>query len=764
MQHSAAQRWLPAREPLTCPVRQHYDGAMTWLSWTRVVACALVAVLEPPGARVDEVDKLLEGTTTVARVGIPGPVAIFGEKAFPVVAGALDGSVQAAAIACSRLGSGRLVVFGHNGYGGAAQALPGETGLLLRNLLQWAAKSKAKALRVGTVQGAFDGLFREAGFEIVDLPRGAKPGGVDKLALIGCSPLSLRAEEVEWLTAYVSNGGGLLCGDTPWGWMQVTKGGQILAQPGQRLLAQAGLAYADGYLGATASGERFAAARPSDLLNGTRALDLLTAVDQGKLKADARELAQATSSLQLALRWMPEGDFEFRDKLERVVQAREPELVPTPETPLRASDALKRALLAVQLEQLRRADPAKVKAHAAAASFPGDSDARPSVTQVRVDARVPGWHSTGAYARPGARIEVQVPSEMLARGFSVRIGCHSDELWHLDEWQRAPRITNEVEIVERTTYAANAFGGPVYIVVPEGCLLDEQRVQIRGAIAAPLFVLGQTTLDEWRSSIRARPAPWAEIGSSKLVISVPSSAVRLLDDPESLMRFWDRVLDAQAELVGVPTERPRPERFVCDRQISAGYMHSGYPVMMFLDVPELLMSRERLESGEEIWGFVHELGHNLQRPEWTFEGTGEVTNNVIAVYAIERCCTLPPGRRGHDAVNAPPSFEVYAARGAKFEEWKADPFLALSMYLKLREAFGWEPFKQVFREYRALNQDELPRNDDEARDQWLVRLSRAAGRDLGPYFQAWGVPTSERARRSLSDLPAWNAEPAGESR
>ena len=29
------------------------------------------------------------------------------------------------------------------------------------------------------------------------------------------------------------------------------------------------------------------------------------------------------------------------------------------------------------------------------------------------------------------------------------------------------------------------------------------------------------------------------------------------------------------------------------------------------------------------------------------------------------------------------------------------------------------------------------------------------GRNLGPFFQAWGVPTSEKARVSIADLPAW---------
>jgi hypothetical protein len=106
-------------------------------------------------------------------------------------------------------------------------------------------------------------------------------------------------------------------------------------------------------------------------------------------------------------------------------------------------------------------------------------------------------------------------------------------------------------------------------------------------------------------------------------------------------------------------------------------------------------------------------------------------------------------------VNTPPSLEKYLAGGAKFEEWKRDPFLALHMYVQMEDAFGWETFRRVFAEYRALPAAERPKTDDEKRDQWLVRFSRACGRNLGPFFEAWGVPTSERARGTIDTLPVW---------
>jgi hypothetical protein len=193
---------------------------------------------------------------------------------------------------------------------------------------------------------------------------------------------------------------------------------------------------------------------------------------------------------------------------------------------------------------------------------------------------------------------------------------------------------------------------------------------------------------------------------------------------------------------------------VTDRQISAGYMHSGYPIMTFLDVAPRFVNLNRLRTKGD-WGMFHEMGHNHQQRDWTFSGTGEVTVNLFSLYVLETCC---PGAEKHGAVRSDrleKRIRKYFASGAKFDRWKREPFTALCMYIQLRNAFGWDAYKKVFAEYRALPASERPKSDDEKRDQWLVRMSRTVGRDLGAFFQAWGVPTSEKARASIAALPPW---------
>ncbi|MCC6405757.1 MAG: hypothetical protein IT453_01230 [Planctomycetes bacterium] len=716
-------------------------------------AVATLATLAVPALAQErgDLETLLDGVHSIAAPGVPGPIAVFDERAFAVVAGRVDGAHRASAAAAARVASGRVLLLAHSGFASTDALREGDTTLFVRNAIQWLAP-KAERPRIG-VTGGWSGAVRLAGFTPRELDGRGAFAKLDEVDVVATTLLGLSNADMASLQAFVERGGGLLGCDTGWGWQQLHADEALDAQPIQIWLAKHGLAFTLGYLERTHAHGFAVDGEPLQLLNGDSALDLLIA-NAGKPRAKAEELAQASFTVGFAARALPDVATPFGDRLARLVKEHDRELVASEAKPLGPDKPLLRALASAQWIQLARVPPDSTRAHASAAEFPGSVTAESTLQSLELDLNVPGWHSTGLWANPGARIVVQLPSEVTAAGLRVRIGAHQDELWDHDAWRRMPAITREFPLAAESTTAANPFGGLVYVVAPEDKHIGRVRLVVRGAIQAPLYVLGETNNDEWRAQ-RRRPGPWAELASSKLVISVPSRVVRELDDPKSLMVFWDRVLDAQAELAGISAARPRPERFVLDRQIGGGYMHSGYPIMTHLDVAEVVVDRARLETGEEIWGFVHELGHNLQVDDWTFEGTGEVTNNVFSVYSIEKTCKLAPGRRGHGGVDAPPSIAAYLERGARFEEWKEDPFLALQTYLLVQAEFGWEPFRAVFAEYAALPDAERPKTEADKRDQWMVRLSRAVGKDLGPYFQAWGVPVSAEARQSVAELDDW---------
>ena len=74
------------------------------------------------------------------------------------------------------------------------------------------------------------------------------------------------------------------------------------------------------------------------------------------------------------------------------------------------------------------------------------------------------------------------------------------------------------------------------------------------------------------------------------------------------------MLDACADLAARPRERARPERYVTDVQISAGYMHAGYPIMTHLDAAARFVDLRASGRRKGDWGLFHEMGHNHQQP------------------------------------------------------------------------------------------------------------------------------------------------------
>ena len=135
----------------------------------------------------------------------------------------------------------------------------------------------------------------------------------------------------------------------------------------------------------------------------------------------------------------------------------------------------------------------------------------------------------------------------------------------------------------------------------------------------------------------------------------------------------------------------------------------------------------------------------------------EVAVNLFTLYVYEFLLGILPTSDpwAGDPRTRAELMALYNFNNPDFEQWKREPFLALIMYVQMQQKFGWEAFQQVFAEYLNLPDADRPKSDDDKRDQWLVRFSRTVGRNLGPFFEAWGVPTSQAARDEVADLPAW---------
>lgn len=699
-------------------------------------------------ANESAVKALLEGVTEIAGPGIPGGIAVYGSEAFPVVT-AKSGSSLVPVVAGAQAGNGRLVLFGHDGYFNNDALTYADTGKLMLNAIRWAGKGNGRV-------GVFKRNELLAWLGIQGLQARATEisnPGVDVLIVNGHD---INSTHVAALRAYLQNGGGLIMATTGWGWEQ-THPGQSLASDydGNKVTAPFGLVWTDAMLGKTTK-NGVAATVPSSLAHAGRAFDALMAHLGNGQQLGKDDLAQAAAVVGGLATALPPDDTQILPRLRKLATDATGDVVPLPRRPIKAEDGAARLLLTLQTSIEKSLPADQIRPHPAGAVFPGDvpPNYKPVTQTSTIDLSIPEWHGVGLYAAPGGKIKITLPAGTEKIGLSVRIGCHTDTLYHLDSWTRAPDISRVWPLKQTETTVANPFGGLVYIVVPDN-KTGSVDVKIEGAYEAPRFVLGQTEVTDWQKRIRWLPGAWAEIETDRAIVTVPSRSIRDLDDPRPVAQLYVDALAAMADLRGIKRLEKRPERIVADQQISAGYMHSGYPVMTWLDVEKTSILNAALR--ESSWGHWHEFGHNHQVGDWTPEGTGEVTNNLFALYVWEKVIGKERAL-AHPAVrpdNMKKAWDKYVAGGKKYSDLQKDPFLYLQMYIQLQDAFGWEAYKKIFAEYRDLKPGERPKNNQEKLDQWAVRFSRIAGKNLGPFFQAWGVPITPQALNSLKNLPVW---------
>ena len=243
-----------------------------------------------------------------------------------------------------------------------------------------------------------------------------------------------------------------------------------------------------------------------------------------------------------------------------------------------------------------------------------------------------------------------------------------------------------------------------------------------------------------------------------------------MDDPASLMDYWDGVVGLHDQLGGYDELRKMPERINVDCQISVGLFHAGYPTQGpqkqcrgVVDLPEL--------TSKGNWGWFHELGHEAQRrPDkawswnnpYTFDGSIEVTVNLFSSHAFDQLGMRD--RRGWTWTATAEAVQEKAtsflAKGKTYAEGSAAEKLA--MHLQVRHAFGWDVYREVLAGYSSQQDEDprqLPKKEQAKRDAWLIRMSQATGRNLAPFYgEVWGIPLSPEAIKEVEDLPAWSNE------
>ena len=715
--------------------------------------------------RADQ-EELLRGMGQTNWGGWPSPILPIGEWSFPVgfAEGGYTDSIPV--ISASHVGRGKMLGYGHESWVDGAGIE--ETEFSLR-AVEWVCGENAN---VGLAYGAgfedFEDELQAEGHTVHLSVTPADITGID--CLLDEFWNGHDDQDNLNLINFMLAGGGLIMGGHAWYW-SYSNSDVAHNYPGNKIAKTTGLfvsqAWGDNSVNLTET--------PHPLARPQSAIQAIydDRINNQKLSINDASIADSTLlvctgvvSLDFHYFWSPLRDtvnatgwtvIEYGTLWQNIGHNMGDD--PVADTLLRVEAALTQGLPANELP-----------AHPSHVQFPGEVPANATrvTTTVSVDGNQSGLPSnfgyagarahvrmsTGLYAAPGEVVTATLPSKIVDSGAYVLVGAHSDKLWSKSQLHRHPEIVRWWYIDDVSMEVGNAFGGPIYIAIEPGSTLGDFQVNFTNAVEAPMFVLGETSDFEWIYSESDNPAPWAELVSNNFIMTVPSHEIRDLTNPTDLMDWWDIALEMEHELYGY-LPWPRVERAVFDAQISAGWMHSGYPFMAHdLSVAGVVNVSHMSENGD--WGMFHELGHNHQWMPSTLPGTTETGCNFASVYLMEDLV----GIEGHNAVDPAQRanrMRSYFDDGSNISNWSV--WTALDTYLIIKEEWGWDPITQALSVYYTLPAAEVPTTGDEEFNTWVLHLSNATGYNLAPYHTAWGFPLTQNTHDSLTHFPIWVDDP-----
>ncbi|XP_078009263.1 TRPM8 channel-associated factor 2-like isoform X2 [Phascolarctos cinereus] len=501
--------------------------------------------------------QLLDGITEldINTGGLPSQLLVHGALAFPL---GLDSSLGCF-LAAARYGRGRVVLAAHEGMLCAPTLRP-----FLCNAITWLAGGQMGTIGVNSNVKKLYSLVSERGLKCT-IESHLTAG----LSVYCCSAYS--DQEARKLHEFVAEGGGLLIGGQAWWWASQNPGKTAVADyPGNHILNPFGLSI----LGCSLKSGRFPVLVPgkgnyhfrsalSQFQHEVKGSKVLAEGWQSKLGKDCKAF------LKIPAEGIPAYASLHRFLRKVLKQTGLPHV--SQDHPVHSNSCEATLLhMATELAQngtdcfslIRRASNGTCPSQLYSPGPPVTME----INGTSPDATV--WVSTGLYLPGGFTANIMMPCAATA-GLQVQIGCHSDDLSGAKKLCRAPVVIHRCCLNRPELSVSSLWGGLIYVLVPKNSNLGPVSITITGAVPAPYFKLGETSLEEWKSSIRHYPVPWGELATDNIIFTVPSEHLQDLEDPEPLLHLWDEMMGAVARLASISFPFPRPERIVADVQISA---------------------------------------------------------------------------------------------------------------------------------------------------------------------------------------------------
>ena len=411
----------------------------------------------------------------------------------------------------------------------------------------------------------------------------------------------ISGQNQSYILQYLEDGGGLFCASTPWGYLQLNPGKTLSHMPLYNFLKNyAGILFTSNCLDLP------------DFMEIEENLAKISHFDMAleKVTQNPDKLAKYSNTIQAGFDILHEEKILSDGKIARLqdlvltqCESHCLNVVPTKKNPV--CDQINKSAIKLLGKCLVYNEDSKAPG---CKEFPGDFDHPPELltnVEIILSSQFQEQLSTGYYLPAGIHCLIQAYGDL--NKWSIRIGAHTDDLNNCDSYSRWPCVTM-TRPLKADMCICSPYGGLIYFESP-GDQAEAINVTLTNVVEAPFIDLTlPETIGDW-SRRKQSPGLWAELAGKNIIFTAPSEFVRHIRAPKDVLDFWDRVVESHHELRGTCANDFRRERVVNDQQPSAGYMHSGYPIVTHLDCcepghDECIFDLDKLET-KGNWGLFH---------------------------------------------------------------------------------------------------------------------------------------------------------------
>lgn len=278
------------------------------------------------------------------------------------------------------------------------------------------------------------------------------------------------------------------------------------------------------------------------------------------------------------------------------------------------------------------------------------------------------------------------------------------------------------------------------------------KIEIRGGITIPRFILGKMTNKEWEEEVKKHPnAPGYELISTNVLITGSDKTIDLVKDPTRILELKEEVIvlhDKTSGIDGSSALHRKPNGLIQHmRETSSqgGYMyaydrHLGFH---YQEAMKILLDTEN----QSRWGIWHELGHTYQVEGMDWKDLDEVTVNIFSMRAQKAL-----GQRSRlETDNVYTRIFNYLNNDQSKNFDRQGDFVKLGMFWQLELAFGEDFYPKLHKLYREEGKNLL--TEQEKRQYFIQSASKISQTNLTPFFEKWGIEVTADTQKQLTQLP-----------